>query len=171
MHWVAGLKCSDVEARATFLHSKLTSYVKCSCTASALGVNSPLLSHTVSCWQVLLLVFQGKWKRLKFKYWKKPQSWNIWEVAVLLLSMDSADVKEWWANALTFWSGRWQGVRQVLFENTCDEGTGIAPISLLLFCISWVMNGTAYKYLSSFCHIPTFSTCLWGSSLLYKEGP
>lgn len=48
-------------------------------------------------------------------------------------------------------------MRQVLFENTCEEGTGIAPISLLLFCISWVMNGTAYKYLSSFCHIPTFS--------------
>lgn len=40
-------------------------------------------------------------------------------------------------------------MRQVLFENTCEEECDIAPISLLLFHISWVMNETAYKYLSS----------------------
>lgn len=119
-----------------------------------------------SCWS-----FKRNGRDWSLSVEKTPQSWNIWEVAVLLQSMDSADVKEWWANALAFWSGRWQGVREVLFENTCEEGTGIAPISLLLFCISWVMNETAYKYLSSFCHITTFCTSLWGSYLLYKEGP
>lgn len=63
-------------------------------------------------------------------------------------------------------------MRQVLFASTCEEGTGIAPAValLLLFCISWVMNETAYKYLSPFCHIPTFCTRFWGCSLLYEGG-